>query len=156
MRSMLQRKRQFLQNGTLKVDKAAEQKEMMDKIQEEQLQKIQMQKEAEGCDDDDDSQGINEEENKVDPVEMLRNTRVMKAQLRREEWINHQVDEMQESHVQDRTFRKGAYTYKGAHINKHQFRGSFDAVTNRNTLASFSMPKTPNNFDNKMKATADG
>lgn len=40
MRSMLQRKRQFLQNGTLKVDKAAEQKEMMDKIQEEQLQKI--------------------------------------------------------------------------------------------------------------------
>ena len=40
---------------------------------------IQLQKEAEGCDDDDDSQGINEEENKVDPVEMLRNTRVMKA-----------------------------------------------------------------------------
>ena len=47
--------------------------EMMDKIQQEQLNKIQEAKDAKGIDDiDKDSQGILEGEQKEDPKEVLR------------------------------------------------------------------------------------
>ena len=129
--------------------------EMMDKIQQEQLNKIQEAKDAKGIDDiDKDSQGILEGEQKEDPKEVLKHQRIMNAERRRDEWVRHQAEELQESPVHDHTFRKGIY--RGAHIAKHQFRESAISADYGKALAAFFLPKTPNTLQNKMTATADG
>ena len=84
---------------------------------------------------------------------MIRNElRVNRAKRRREEWINHQVDELDESAKHDAAFRKGIY--RGANSALHDFRGSPES--GRKPLTPFTMPKTPDNMQKRMRATAQG
>ena len=82
---------------------------------------------------------------------MIKNElRVNRAKRRREEWINHQVDELDESAKHDAAFRKGIY--RGANSALHNFRGGPES--GRKPLTPFTMPKTPDNMQKRMRATA--
>ena len=145
------RKRQFLETGTLKRNADAEKREMMEQIQQMQMDKLQKEREKKGLNDnaDQDSQGDSEKE---DPKEVQKQLKIMKAVRRREEWINHQVEELNDSTMHDRAFRKGIY--RSANHKLHDFRGFNDP--DRKAIAPFTMPKTPDNMQEKMSATKAG
>ena len=118
----------------------------MEKIKQEKIK--QGQNEETECS----SQVFHEDEAKEDPKVIENERRVNRAKQRREEWIHHQVDELDESDKHDAAFRKGIY--RGANSALHNFRGS--PGSGRKPLTPFTMPKTPDNMQKRMRATAQG
>ena len=121
MRGMLRKKRQFLENGTLKVDKNEEDMASIQQLHEAQMQALDQKKKEQGIDDRD-SQADADDEEKQDPKEIAKQMQIMNAERRREEWIRHQTDAFNDFKDQDAVFRKGVH--RGTNAAHHDFRGT--------------------------------
>ena len=139
MKGMLQRKQQFLQCGTLKVDQGKEFDVKLKYVEDE----------------DNKSQDLGDDVSKVDPKEVRKQCRVINAENRRDEWIRHQQQKLaEEDH--DQVFRKGIDRGKNAKL--HSYRGHYQKAPGdkQKPLKNMSMPRAADRFRDKVNATADG
>ena len=56
----------------------------------------------------------------VDPVEVLKRTRIAKAERRREEWIEHQIASFQDQKI-ELIYRKGVQSGANSTLYDHRF-----------------------------------
>ena len=101
------------------------------------------------------SQDLGDDNSKIDPKEVRKQCRVINAESRRDEWIRHQQQKLDdEDH--DQVFRKGIDRGKSALL--YSYRGHYQRTPGNKTkpLKNLSMPRATDRFRDKVNATADG
>ena len=118
---MLQRKQQFRVKGTLFATEAEKDKALMAKMHEQDLANIQQKKNEEGDARTESGGPISEGDYEKDnPKEVQTAAMVVNAELRRDQWIRHQVEEYKSQPELDCVFRKGVD--RGVNVNHHNYR----------------------------------
>ena len=126
----------------------------MAKMHEQDLANIQQKKNEEGDARTESGGPISEGDYEKDnPKDVQTAAMVVNAELRRDQWIRHQVEEYKSQPELDCVFRKGVD--RGVNVNHHNYRiQSPRKKTDFN--ASFTYSRTPARIDDMVKLAASG